>query len=238
MKCDYKIFVTGDIHGNPHQLKKKLFPIGKSLSKKDVVIILGDFGLLWSTLRTKEEDYWIKWLDDQPWTTLFIDGNHENFHLLNNLPEKELFGNKVGIVSHSIFHLNRGIVYNINNNKILTIGGAHSHDRQYRTWNKTMWKEEEISNENISNAISSSKVYDFNIDYVMTHCAPVEYAKMAIPLNMMDHYMPDPSEEQLSRFKAFSNVKFKHWFFGHYHNNINDPIHNLWSCLYDKVIQL
>lgn len=70
------IFITGDLHGTKeiHKLDKKNFPIGESLTKNDYLIILGDFGLIWNN--SKEEIYWRDWLNNKPWTTLFIDGNH------------------------------------------------------------------------------------------------------------------------------------------------------------------
>ncbi len=234
-----KVFVTGDIHGQPQlNLSSEVFPEGKNLTKKDVVIILGDFGLLWNHLRSKEEENRLKWLDDKPWTTLFIDGNHENFYLLNRLPEKELFGDRVGIVSHSVFHLRRGICYRINGRDILTIGGAHSHDRQYRKWGESMWKEEEITDKDIRMACSSAESNNFNIDYVLSHCAPVEFAKHAMPFDIMHLYTPDHSEENLSALKFFLGDSFKQWYFGHYHNDINDPFMNQWTCLYDKIVEL
>lgn len=240
MKNPGRIFLTGDIHGENSigKLSSKNFPEGKTLTKKDYVIILGDFGLLWSHLRTRQEEYWLKWLDNQPWTTLFIDGNHENFDLLDNLPEKEFLGNRVGIVAHSIFHLRRGICYRINGRKILTIGGAHSHDRLFREWGKSMWIQEEITDDNVQKAKVAVEEAGFEVDYVITHCAPVEFAKYALPMEIMHLYTPDHSEENLSWFKNSSGVTYKRWFFAHYHTNTDDPFMDMWSCLYNKIVEL
>jgi len=239
MKDSNRVFVTGDIHGNPQlNLSSKDFPEGKDLTKQDVVIILGDFGILWHKFRTKEEDYFLKWLDDKPWTTLFIDGNHENFDILNTLPQKYIFGSPVGIVGHSIFHLKRGFVYRINKRNILALGGAHSHDRIYRKWGESMWKDEEITDDDIERATQSLEKVAFEVDYIMSHCAPFEYAKYAIPKEFAGSFSMDPSEERLSILKNTNDIKFKKWFFGHYHNNIDDPFMNQWTCLYDKVMEL
>lgn len=35
---------------------------------------------------SNEEKYWLDWLGDRPWTTLFVDGNHECFPHLAELP--------------------------------------------------------------------------------------------------------------------------------------------------------
>ena len=70
------IFITGDIHGSIdiHKLNAGSFTVQNTLSRSDYLIICGDFGLVWDN--SKEEKYWRKWLDDKPWTTLWIDGNH------------------------------------------------------------------------------------------------------------------------------------------------------------------
>ena len=69
-----KIFITGDTHGsiNISKLNSKNFPEGNNLTKNDYVIICGDFGLVWNN--NGEDHLWRRWLDDKPWTTLFVDG--------------------------------------------------------------------------------------------------------------------------------------------------------------------
>lgn len=64
------ILITGDLHGE-HDIQKfsvSCFPLQKQLSRKDYVIICGDFGLVWRD--SSEERHWLKWLEDKPWTTL------------------------------------------------------------------------------------------------------------------------------------------------------------------------
>ncbi len=79
------IFITGDLHGENdiHKLSTSCFAMQKTLSRSDYVIICGDFGLVWDDSPT--DRYWLKWLDGKPWTTLWIDGNHENFDLLKKI---------------------------------------------------------------------------------------------------------------------------------------------------------
>jgi predicted phosphohydrolase len=235
-----RIFVTGDTHGyhSIGKLSKKNWPEGHELTKKDYLIVAGDFGMLWSYLRTKAEEYWLKWLDDQPWTTLFVDGNHENFNLLDKLQEKELFGDRVGIVSHSIFHLRRGICYRINGQKILTIGGAHSHDRPYRKWGETMWQQEEITDKDIRIAKSSIEDAMFEVDHVITHCAPPNWAIRAMPADRVAYYNPDPSEESLGLIRDHSGLTYGKWWFGHYHTDTEDCYENKWQALYHKKVEI
>lgn len=77
------IFVTGDTHGDYTRFNTANFPEQKAMTKLDYVIICGDFGI-WN--ESNEEKYWLNWLQDKPFTTLFVDGNHENYDLLNSYP--------------------------------------------------------------------------------------------------------------------------------------------------------
>ena len=39
----------------------------------------------WYGIIAPDENYWLDWLNKKPCTTLFIDGNHENHNLLNQM---------------------------------------------------------------------------------------------------------------------------------------------------------
>ena len=69
------MYVTGDTHSDFSRFKMKNFPEQKEMDKNDYVVICGDFGGLWSG--SKEENFWLDWLDGRPFTTLFVSGNHE-----------------------------------------------------------------------------------------------------------------------------------------------------------------
>lgn len=71
-----KIFVTGDTHGDFTRFSSNNFPQGKNLTKEDYIIICGDWGGIWNYKgESKNEKYWLDWLNAKPWTTLFVDGN-------------------------------------------------------------------------------------------------------------------------------------------------------------------
>ena len=55
-----------------------------------------------------EKKWQEKWLEEKPFTTLFVDGNHENFDLLNTLPERQWNGGRVHVVREHVLHLMRG----------------------------------------------------------------------------------------------------------------------------------
>ena len=92
-----RIFVTGDTHCNAcgefTKLNAKNFPQQKELDKADFVLIAGDLGLLWCG--SGEERHWLDWLEDKPFTTLFVDGNHENHAMLAEFLVEEWHGGKI-----------------------------------------------------------------------------------------------------------------------------------------------
>ena len=100
------------------------------LSREDFVIICGDFGLVWQDCA--EERRWLNWLEEKPWTTLWVDGNHENFDRLHTYPATEWHGGKIQKITPHIFHLCRGQVFQLENRRIFTMGGAESRDKEYR----------------------------------------------------------------------------------------------------------
>lgn len=237
------IYLTGDIHGtlDINRLLIERFPEQHNLTKEDYVIILGDFGLIWNQVETKEEIYWLNWLDNKSFTTLFIDGNHENFDRLCEYPEVDMFGNKVGKISKSVFHLKRGRIYIINNKKFFTFGGAFSVDKKSRIPYISWWPEEYPSDEEINIGWKNLKKHSYNVDYVLTHAAPQSivdefssdpvFLKASIcPGIKIDDYVSKVLEEYKQK------ITFNKWFFGHYHfdNIINDKF----EVLFKKMLCL
>ena len=91
------IFITGDTHGRHDFAKVKTFAYECKLAgKDDYLIVAGDFGTVFN-LATLDAD--LKPYEELPFTVLFVDGNHENFDLLNSFPVKMCHGGKGGIGS-------------------------------------------------------------------------------------------------------------------------------------------
>ena len=246
-----KIIVTGDIHGNPFQrLNLENFPEGKTYTKEDYVIILGDFGLIWDD--SAMEHSCLDWLENKPWTTLFIDGNHENYDLLNKFPIEEWDGGRVQKIRSSVIHLLRGEVYDIGGYKFLAMGGARSHDIQdgvlevgdprIKIWKKDdfklfrinhiSWWEEEIPNEEErKNALKNLAENDYKVDYILTHEAP------SSDVVLMDHLLYHPDEySKWLEMEIRQKVKYKKWFFGHYHLNLD--VNEKETCLFERRIRI
>ena len=73
------IYITGDVHADFSKFSTKRFPEQKHITKKDFVIVCGDFGI-WED--NSSERYWLDWLEKKNFTILFVDGNHSNFDRL------------------------------------------------------------------------------------------------------------------------------------------------------------
>ena len=82
------IFITGDTHG--YFDVQKIFSFyqnfkDKKLTKEDYLIIAGDFGFIWDERYRTD----IEKLGEFDITFLFVDGNHENFDVINSFPVTE-----------------------------------------------------------------------------------------------------------------------------------------------------
>lgn len=94
------------------------------------------FGGVWNRFEeSPEEKYKLDWFDEKPFTTLFVDGNHENFDRLMAYPVEKWNGGNIHRISKSVIHLMRGQVFELEGKTIFTFGGASSHkiSRRYQT---------------------------------------------------------------------------------------------------------
>ena len=224
------------------------------------VIICGDFGAVWdcdgaSTM----EKYWLNWLNEKPFKTVFVDGNHENFNRLNSEFEVvDFHAGKAHRIKESVYHLMRGEIFEFEGKKFLAFGGASSHDiddgilswedfetqEEFRNtvhnWRKqrkmfrinrvSWWKEELPSDEEIQNAERNLAKVDFNVNYVLSHCAP----QSIVSWLMGGFTQPDKLTmyfEDLAR-----RLTFRNWFFGHYHDD--RKIMGKFILLYDQIVRI
>ncbi|MBP3883345.1 MAG: metallophosphoesterase [Olsenella sp.] len=230
------IYVTGDIHAN-HSIRKlgfKAWPEGRDLTRDDFLIILGDFGLVWYEGGNSADDYWLDWLESKQWTTLFVDGNHENHALLGALPERDFCGGRVHVVRPHVLHLMRGHVFDLpcdgKTVSALAMGGAGSHDIAYRTEGKDWWPDEIPSAEERARCESVLDACHWRVDHVFTHAAPARFVKN-LGIRCSRPLDADEFEEWLEGIAM--RLSYGHWWFGHYHIDANlDERHHV---RYDDV---
>lgn len=229
------IYLTGDTHGECGRLFMSSFARNKSLTKDDYVIVLGDFGCLWDG--SEQENDYLDELDRLPFTILFIEGNHENFDLLNTRFVHKWKGGKVHFIRQNVIHLMRGQVFEIDGHTFFTMGGAQSHDiedgiirptcknfdavvkrmlreqKRFRIEHISWWSEELPSQSEYEQADAALKRHDGKVDYVLTHCAPNKIVDI-IGRGMYQH-------DELTNYLEDVRKKttFKRWYFGHYHDD-------------------
>ena len=251
------IFITGDCHGEFNRFSMKKFPDQRGMNKNDVVIICGDFGGIrdreeW---QSGEEIHWLKWLDDKNFTTVFVDGNHENHERLCKFPEIMWNGGRVHQIRDSVFHLMRGEIYTIEGHTFFAFGGASSHDisdgiiemdregnwiKTVKVWRKPgknfrikgleWWEQELPTDEELAYAEQSLKEHDDQADYIITHCCPQHIADDYIERN-------DEPDILTNFFDAIDRkVEYKKWFFGHYHDE--KEIGEKYRLIYKQIVRL
>ena len=249
------IYITGDCHGNFERFNASIFPEQNGMTKDDYVIICGDFGGIWDIGReSSREKWWLDWLEEKSYTTLFVDGNHENFDRLYAYPVEEWHGGKIHRIRPSVIHLMRGQVFELEGKKIFTFGGASSHDidggilepddpnykkkkreldkgwEPYRINHLSWWKEELPSEEEMNEGRMSLQKHDNKVDFIVSHCASSGTAAL-ISHGM---YKPDLLTEYLEEIRQ--TVRFKKWFFGHYHDNRNVNAEEI--LLWEQIIRI
>ena len=238
------IYITGDTHSGFQRFGMKYFSAQRRMSRDDCAIICGDFGGLWAD--TPAEAYWLDWLEEKPFTTLFVDGNHENFDRLNALPIHEWHGGKVHYVRPHVIHLMRGQVFEIGGLTFFTMGGAQSHDIQdgvldpeapdfereywfkrrtrqmFRVKGVSWWPEELPADVEYEEAIRNLDRVNWKVNCILTHCAPTSIVE-----KLDGNYDSDRLTDFLEMVKQ--RCRFDYWFLGHYHR----------SCVVDErfVIQ-
>lgn len=223
------IYITGDTHGDFRKISPIDFPQGK---KGDFVIICGDFGGIWN--ENEQEKSVLNKLTTLPFDILFIDGNHENFNLLNNYPIETWKGGRVHRIKENIYHLMRGQIFTIEGKKFFTFGGASSVDKVNRTEFLSWWREEMPKGAEFEIGFANLEEHNWKVDYIITHdCSNItlkELFEYSIGLQLYTDSLKDYFDILEKK------VNYRHWYFGHHHDN--GEIDDKHTVLYQKIISL
>lgn len=225
------IFITGDTHRTDLLCIHHFCDNHPELTKDDYIIIAGDFGGVWAA-DTLERD--LQPFSDLPVTVLFVDGNHENFDLINSYSVEMWNGGKVHKIKPDIIHLMRGQVFEIEGKTIFTFGGATSIDRDYRVEGESWWPQEIPTYEELDEGVANLKRYGNQVDYIITHsCSERAFAYPVIRNSATIKYYC-PEVQMLSYIEEIAT--FKHWFFGHFH--LDAELGNKYTALLHNVVKL
>ncbi|MBQ8134241.1 MAG: metallophosphoesterase [Clostridia bacterium] len=217
------VYITGDIHGEYKRFENKKL---KKLNENDCLIVCGDFGFIWNN--SDKEKQILKKICDKKYKTLFVDGTHENFALLEQYPVVELYGGRAGKIGGNLYHLLRGEIYTIENQTYFTFGGGESTDKELRKENGTWWVQEQPTMTEMQYAVEQLDKIQRTVDYVITHQPPM--TDMALlerkrTVNPLATFF-----DELSR-----NITYQKWYFGCLHKN-KKVRHS--QCLFTDIVKI
>jgi len=248
------IYITGDMHGDPSRLSSHIFPEQKEMTRDDYVIVCGDFGLVWDRKETPQEKYWLDWLEERPFTTLFVDGNHENHARLMTFPEEEWHGGQIHRIRPHVLHLMRGQYFeDVDGRTVFAFGGARSHDiwnlfdpkdEQYkeqvrrarrnneffRVVGESWWPEEMPSSAEMQTGRDNLAKHGWNVDFIVTHAA----ASSTVAMFSSGRFKPDELTAYLQEISE--RTRYTRWFFGHYHDNRQVTGRDI--LIYEQIIRI
>lgn len=204
------IYITGDTHREFY----RLHDIEKN--KNNMLIILGDVGINYylderdKKLKEQLNSYNIK---------LFcVQGNHEERpENISVYKEIDMFGGKVFVEEEypNLILAKNGELYDIDNKKVLVIGGAYSVDKNYRiTYGHPWFKDEQLSKEEMDNILKKYKGQ--HIDIVLSHTCPLKYEPTEVFMEGIDQSDVDKSMEKFLD-KVEETIDYDKWYCGHYH---------------------
>lgn len=207
-----RVMFAGDTHGDTSNIVNFLIPLAKR-SECPVIFVLGDFGF-WSHQQSGikflfdvnkylvRNDMWLFWLD----------GNHENHHLLNLLMEDEKNKTDDGFFhcAERILYSPRGHHFHWGDTDFMSFGGAYSIDRANRVLYRSWWENEIIDFSDYKKAISVDK----NVDILLSHDTLNETTFEKINLDKME---PNTDANRKFVSAVADHFRVKRNIHGHYH---------------------
>lgn len=159
-----RVLLAGDWHGNTRWAVQHVYPLARK-QNCDVIVQLGDFGF-W---HGREGERYLDVLNEKAATTgipiLWIDGNHENFDLLYEIPVR---ADGLREVRPHVLHVPRAHRWTWGGRQFLACGGAASIDMAYRMPGRSWWAQESITTPEMDECIASGPV-----DVMLAHDTPV-----------------------------------------------------------------
>jgi len=180
------VLLVGDLHGDSgalHLAFSKAEGSGAS-----AIVQLGDYGFGWRFLN--DECWFSAIASDLSQATgiplYWIDGNHENFDALYQLPLDE---NGYRPIAEGVVHLPRGATLAIGESRIRAFGGAHSVDRAHRVKGVSWWPQETCTDDDVQRALEAGPA-----DIFVSHDAPSGVQDNAGLRRKLEHWGPMHAE--------------------------------------------
>lgn len=157
-----RILVAADWHGEEVHARRAI--VCAALAGCDGVIQLGDFGIWPGAEGQMFLDEVEEALRETGLWLMFIDGNHEDFWQLYELP---VAASGLRPVRPGLFHIPRGTRWTWGDKTWLALGGATSLDKQHRKLGVSWWPEEAVTQEQARMVMDAGPA-----DIMLTHDCP------------------------------------------------------------------
>lgn len=218
------IYVTGDVHGDLKDLESR--DIGR-IKKGDVLIITGDFGFIWDNSKSEIKN--LKKLSKKKFDILFVEGVHENFEMLRNFEECDVYGAKARKITDNIYCLNRGEIYTIGEKTVFALGGG-AHEDVYEKFDNDPLRNPSLpTDEELQHSVRNLQAHQKKVDYVITHEAPASIKRMIrrdSNINDMNIFLDT----------LLHNIQCEKWYFGSLHTD--RVVFSHMECVYQNVHKL
>lgn len=218
------VYITGDIHANIKDFESRSI---NKLKKGDVLIITGDFGFIWDNSKTELKN--LKKLSKKKFTILFVEGVHENFELLEQYEEAEIFSSKAKKIADNIYCLNRGEIYTIENKTYFCLGGGEVEDPIENSGSDPLNQKSMPTDEQLQYAVDNLQKANKKVDIIITHEAPASVKRLI---------RRDSNVNDINMFldTLLHNVRYKKWYFGSLHTDrvLSEQL----CCVWQDVIKV
>lgn len=183
------MLLIGDVHGLFFDYKAKIRRLGVKTSLQ-----LGDFGLGFPNSFDHFD------MSDIKGTHKFIRGNHDNPAICR---KDEYYAGDFGTIE--------GDFVNGLYDKLFFISGAWSIDKAYRVEGKTWWEEEQLSQEELCEAVN--KYNEDKPEIVVSHDCPTIVLQNLYPSRLI------PTRTSQAMDVMFLTRKPQFWIFAHHHQS-------------------
>lgn len=189
-----KILIAGDWHGDCNAQSVAHNPsvsVGRSKKASSIMAIdaaakhgaehiiqCGDFGLWPGWFGFVFLDRLNAALIESNVQLIWLDGNHEDFDQLDRFVKFNPQNEKgQTFIRSNILYSPRGCGWTWDHKRFLTVGGAHSIDKEWRTEGESWWPQETLTDAQVNGIISNAKARRVKgkpeVDYMFTHdCHP------------------------------------------------------------------